>query len=89
MINTRIPMIASNAQKPPAITPANKATIPAQINSITAIIKPQTKARIHQPIGNSKHISEPTNNAINNFFIFPFDFDVYIINIRILFIRRK
>ena len=62
-------MTASNAQKPPAITPANKATMPAQINSTTAIINPQTKARIHQPMGNSKQISEPINNASNNFFI--------------------
>lgn len=68
-INTMIPIMAINAQMPPAITPVNNAKIPAQINSQTAIMNPQTKAKIHHPIGKHMQIKEPTSKAINNFFI--------------------
>lgn len=74
-MKTMILMMAINAQKPPAITPANKATMPAQMNSTTAMMKPQTKAKIHHPIGKHMQINEKISKPIKNFFI-AVDFNV-------------
>lgn len=69
MIKTIIPMMAINAQKPPAIMPANKATIPAQMNSNTATTNAQNKIKIPQPTGEHKQTKVKINNTNNNFFI--------------------
>lgn len=69
MMKTMIPMMAINAQNPPAMIPANKATIPAQMNSHSATINAQNRIRIPQPTGEHKQIRVKINNAINTFFI--------------------
>ena len=61
--------MAINAQNPPAIMPANKATIPAQINSNNATTNAQNKIRIPQPTGENKQIMQKIKIANNNFFI--------------------
>lgn len=64
-----IPIMAINAQNPPAMIPENKATMPPQIKLHKATTNAQNKIRIPQPTGEHRQISVKINNANNNFFI--------------------
>ena len=68
-MNTMTPIMAINAQKPPATIPANKATIPAQMNSHTATINAQMNIKASHPIGKHMQIKVITSKAIKNFLI--------------------